>query len=45
LGIGEATEDRYPNNAFLILSKTKMLLDCGYSVPRQLWTYNSNPNF
>ncbi|MBU0460600.1 MAG: ribonuclease Z [Nanoarchaeota archaeon] len=45
LGVGEAFDENNPNNAHLILSKTKLLLDCGYSVPVQLWKYNSNQSF
>jgi ribonuclease BN (tRNA processing enzyme) len=34
-----------PNNSHLILSETILLLDCGYSVPNQLWKYNADPSF
>ena len=44
LGVGEAFDENLPNNSHIVLSKTKLLLDCGYSIPRQLWQYNSNPN-
>ncbi len=45
LGVGEATDENYPNNSILTLSKTKLLLDCGYSVPQQVWKYNDDQSF
>jgi ribonuclease BN (tRNA processing enzyme) len=45
LGVGEACDENYPNNSHLILSDTALLLDCGYSVPGQLWKYNPEPSF
>jgi ribonuclease BN (tRNA processing enzyme) len=45
LGIGEAFDKNLPNNSVLVSSKTNLLLDCGYSVPQQLWKYNNNPDF
>lgn len=45
LGVGEAFDERHPNNAHLISSRTNLLLDCGYSVPQQLWRYNPDPSF
>lgn len=45
LGVGEACDENIPNNSHLILSKTVLLLDCGYSVPGQLWRYNPDPSF
>ncbi len=45
LGVGEAFDEKIPNNSHLILSKTNILLDCGYSVPRQLWRFNSDQSF
>jgi ribonuclease BN (tRNA processing enzyme) len=45
LSVGEACDENIPNNSHIILSKTTLLLDCGYSVPRQLWKYNPNPSF
>ncbi len=45
LGVGEACDENLPNNSHLILSDTTLLLDCGYSVPRQLWKYNPDPSF
>ncbi|MFH1968461.1 MAG: ribonuclease Z [bacterium] len=46
LGVGEAFDENTPNNSHLIeTDKTKLLLDCGYSIPQQLWKFNNNPNF
>ena len=46
LGVGEAFDENTPNNSHLIVTeKTKLLLDCGYSIPQQLWKFNSDPNF
>jgi ribonuclease Z len=45
LGVGEAFDTEVPNTSLLILSETKLLLDCGYSVPRQLWKYNAEQSF
>jgi len=46
LGVGEAFDENYPNNSHLIVTdKTKLLLDCGFTVPPQLWKYNPDSNF
>ena len=46
LGVGEAFDENLPNNSQLIITeKTKLLLDCGFTVPSQLWKYNPDPNF
>lgn len=46
LGVGEAFDENLPNNSQLIITdKTKLLSDCGFTVPSQLWKYNSDPNF
>jgi ribonuclease BN (tRNA processing enzyme) len=46
LGVGEAFDENLPNNSQIVISeKTNLLVDCGFSVPQQLWKYNSNPNF
>ncbi len=45
LGVGEAFDENYPTASILVESKTKLLLDCGYSSPPQIWKYNPNPNF
>jgi ribonuclease BN (tRNA processing enzyme) len=46
LGTGEAFDENNPNNSSLVLTeKTKLLLDCGFTVPPQLWKYNPDPSF
>lgn len=46
LGVGEAFDDNLPNNSQLIITeKTKLLSDCGFNIPQQLWKYNSDQNF
>lgn len=45
LGVGEAFDERLANNSHLIISETTLLLDCGYSVPGQVWTYCPDPSF
>jgi len=46
LGVGEAADENFPNNSQLIITdKTKLLLDCGFTVPPQLWKYNSDASF
>lgn len=45
LGVGEAFDESIPNNSHIVLSDTKILLDCGYSVPGQLWGYNPDQSF
>ncbi|MCX6722879.1 MAG: MBL fold metallo-hydrolase [Candidatus Staskawiczbacteria bacterium] len=46
LGVGEAFDENLPNNSQLIITdKTKLLLDCGFTVPPQLWKYNPDYNF
>jgi len=46
LGVGEAFDENFPNNSHLLSSeKTNLLVDCGYSVPPQLWKFNPNPDF
>ena len=42
IGVGEAGDENYPNNSSIILSDTKLLLDCGFAVPQQLWRYNAD---
>lgn len=37
LGAGEAFDESFPNTSVLIESETNLLLDCGFSVPQQLW--------
>ena len=46
LGVGEAFDENLPNNSQLIITgKTKILSDCGLTIPSQLWKYNPDPNF
>ncbi len=46
LGVGEAFDENIPNNSHLIITeKTKLLLDCGFNIPQQLWKFNESPNF
>lgn len=45
LGTGEAFDENHPNTSFIVLSQTKLLLDCGYSVPPQVWKHSSGPSF
>ncbi|HCC59754.1 MAG: hypothetical protein A2402_02555 [Candidatus Staskawiczbacteria bacterium RIFOXYC1_FULL_37_43] len=46
LGVGEAFDENLPNNSSLVISeKTNLLLDCGFTVPWQLWKFNNDPNF
>lgn len=40
LGVGEAFDKNYANSSSLVSTgQTNLLLDCGYSVPQQLWKY------
>jgi ribonuclease Z len=48
LGVGEAFDEEVPNVSLLVESetgKTRMLLDCGFTVPYQLWRYAQDPNY
>lgn len=46
LGVGEAFDETMPNTSILTISeKTNLLLDCGYSIPPQLWKFNSDQLF
>ncbi|MGY4884809.1 MAG: MBL fold metallo-hydrolase [Nanobdellota archaeon] len=45
LGVGEAFDENVPNNSHLIHSKTKLLLDCGPTIPSQVWKYNPDKDF
>lgn len=45
LGCGEAFDERYPNTSVLVrLNGWTLLLDCGYSVPPQIWKHLADPN-
>lgn len=46
LGTGEAFDENNPNNSHLVISKkAKLLLDCGFITPYQLWKYNDDQSF
>jgi len=46
LGTGEAFDENNPNNSCLVeTKKTKLLLDCGGTVPFELWKYNNDQFF
>ena len=46
LGVGEAFDKDLPNNSHIIESDdTRILLDCGFSIPQQLWRLNEDPDF
>jgi len=46
LGVGEAFDENLPNNSHLVTNDTvNILLDCGYSVPPQLWKFNNDQSF
>jgi len=46
LGVGEAFDENQPNSSILVKSgKTNILLDCGFTVPPQVWRYNTDPDF
>jgi ribonuclease BN (tRNA processing enzyme) len=45
LGVGEAFDKDLPNNSHLLVSdKTNLLVDCGFTIPWQLWKFNEDPN-
>lgn len=46
LGVGEAFDPNLPNNSqFVISEKTNLLVDCGFTIPWQLWKFKDDPNF
>jgi ribonuclease Z len=46
LGVGEAFDKDLPNNSHIITSeKARVLLDCGFTIPWQLWKFYEDPNF
>ncbi len=45
LGCGEAFDERLPNTSILVeYASTKLLLDCGYSAPPEVWKAVSDPD-
>ena len=46
LGTGEAFDENMPNTSVLMVSdKISLLLDCGCTVPTQLWKFNNDQSF
>lgn len=46
LGVGEAFDKDLANNSHIVITdKTNLLLDCGFSIPQQLWKFTDDPNF
>ena len=46
LGVGEAFDENLPNNSGLVISeKTNLMLDCGFTVPPQMWKFNPDKDF
>lgn len=45
LGVGEAFDETYGNNSVIIDSDTKLLIDCGYAIPRYVWLSYPDKNF
>jgi ribonuclease BN (tRNA processing enzyme) len=44
LGCGEAFDEMLPNTSLLIRTeRAKVLLDCGYSIPREVWHAEPDP--
>ncbi len=45
LGVGEAFDENYGNNAIIIQTDTKLLIDCGYAIPRYVWLSYPDKDF
>jgi ribonuclease BN (tRNA processing enzyme) len=46
IGTGEAFDEELPNTSILCdTGETRLLLDCGYSIPHQVWKQSTDPNF
>jgi len=46
LGTGEAFDHTQPNVSFVLTSSSqRVLFDCGYSIPHQLWNISTDPNY
>jgi ribonuclease BN (tRNA processing enzyme) len=46
LGTGEAFDENIPNNSHLVIAgKINLLLDCGFTVPPQVWKFNPDKDF
>jgi ribonuclease BN (tRNA processing enzyme) len=45
LGTGEAFDDRLPNTSLVYEGDRRILLDCGYSIPHELWKHSTDPDW
>lgn len=45
IGVGEAFEPKLGNASYLLHSETKLLVDCGYAVPRNFFSKGYPPDF
>lgn len=45
IGVGEAFDPQYGNASYLLHSETKLLIDCGFAVPRNLFYLGMKPGF
>jgi ribonuclease BN (tRNA processing enzyme) len=46
IGTGEAFDEELPNTSILCdTGETRLLMDCGYSIPHQIWKQNPDPDF
>lgn len=45
LGVGDAFDEKRGNTSIGVISETKLLLDCGYLVPKAIWHHFPDPDF
>lgn len=45
VGTGEALDPELPNTSLLLCGSSKLLIDCGYSVPHAFWKISKDPDF
>lgn len=46
IGVGEAFDENLPNNSQILeWGNTRLLIDCGYSVPHSLWKLHPDPAY
>jgi ribonuclease BN (tRNA processing enzyme) len=45
LGVGEAFDESLPNTSVLLHEPIKLLMDCGYSVPAQVWKRGASGDY
>lgn len=45
IGVGEAFDPEIGNTSVLVHSETKLLIDCGYAVPRNVFAKNLDPDY